>query len=123
LRGASANTVTSATRTEFYFFFDKSLSNPGYAKAGLSTSRASSPAELTIVKMERKGDTREAVLGEIMPTLAQRGGARQDIIEFSFEKIRLGVLRSYHVLIYNMESIAFISRGRRRTGVCGQKDI
>lgn len=93
VRGASANTVTSASRPEFYFYFDKSLSNPGYAMAGFLAFGASSPAEFTMVKMEQKKTTREAVLGEFNGYTSSTGARDKDIVEFSFEKIRAGVFK------------------------------
>jgi hypothetical protein len=93
VRGASANTVTSASRPEFYFYFDKSLSNPGYAMAGFLAFGASSPAEFTMVRMEQKKNTREAVLGEFNAYTSSTGAQDKDIVEFSFEKIRPGVFK------------------------------
>lgn len=92
-RGASANTVTSSSKPEFYFYFDRSLSNPGYAMAGFLAFGASSPAEFTMVKMEQKKNTREAVLGEFNAYTSSTGARDKDIVEFSFEKIRPGVFK------------------------------
>jgi hypothetical protein len=93
VRGASANTITYTARPEFYFYFDKALSNPGYAMAGFLAFGASSPAEFTLVKMERKSNTRETVLGEFNAYTSSTGARSKDIVEFTFEKIRPGVFK------------------------------
>jgi hypothetical protein len=93
VRGASANVATTATRPEFYFYFDKSLSNPGYAMAGFLAFGASSPAEFTMVKMQGKSNSREAVLGEFNAYTSSTGARDKDIVEFTFEKIRPGAFK------------------------------
>jgi hypothetical protein len=93
VRGASANTIASASRPEFYFYFDKSLSSPGYAMAGFLAFGASSPAEFTMVKMEQKKNSREAILGEFNAYTSSTGARDKDIVEFSFERIRPGVFK------------------------------
>jgi hypothetical protein len=93
VRGASANTATSNARPEFYFYFDKSLSNPGYAMAGFLAFGASSPAEFTMVRMQQKSNSREAVLGEFNAYTSSTGARDKDIVEYNFEKIRPGVFK------------------------------
>lgn len=92
-RGSSANLVTANRRPVFYFYFDKSLANPGLAMSGFLSFGASSPGEFVLVKMERKGNTREAVLGEFNGYGSSTGAREKDVQEFSFEKVRPGVFK------------------------------
>lgn len=93
VRGASANTVAATSRPEFYFYFDRSLSNNSYAMAGFLAFGASSPAEFTMVRMDQKKSSREAVLGEFNAYTSSTGARDKDIIEFAFEKLRPGVFK------------------------------
>lgn len=91
VNGSSANTQISETRPEFYFYFDKST-NPTYASWWWFWT-ATSPAEFTMVRMDQKSKTREAVLGEFNSYKMSTGAPDKDIIEFSFEKIRPGAFK------------------------------
>jgi hypothetical protein len=92
VRGASANTQVSSSRPEFYFYFDKT-SNPAYAGWIWWFGAASSPGEFTLVKMQKKDKTREAVLGEFNAYTMSTGARDKDIVEFTFEKIRSGAFK------------------------------
>jgi hypothetical protein len=93
VRGTSANAQISSSRPEFYFYFDKS-SNPAYAGWFWWFSAASSPGEFTLVKMEQKSKTREAVLGEFNAYKMSTGARDKDIVEFTFEKVRPGAFKA-----------------------------
>ncbi len=93
VRGASANTVVAQFRPTFYFYFDSSLAQPGMAMSGLSFFGASSPGEFVLVKMERKDNSREAVLMEFSAFGSSTGARDKDIQDFAFEKVQPGVFK------------------------------
>jgi hypothetical protein len=93
VRGASANLVTSQKRPEFYFYFDPSLAGDNMAMAGFLVLGASSPGEFVMVRMERKENSRETVIGEFNAFGASSGTRDKDMRDFAFENVRQGVFR------------------------------
>lgn len=93
VRGGSANTVIAQSRPTFYFYFDNSLASPGMAMSGMSFFGATSPAEFVLVKMDRKSNSREAVLMEFNSFGSSTGARDKDIQDFAFEKVRPGVFK------------------------------
>jgi hypothetical protein len=93
VRGTAANTVIPTNRPVFYFSFDPSLASPGMAMTGFMSFGATSPGEFVLVKMERKNNSRETVLGEFNAFGMSSGTRDKDIQDFSFEKIKPGVFR------------------------------
>lgn len=94
VRGASANRSIAQNRPEFYFYFDPSMAAPGMTMAGFLAFGATSPGEFVLVKMDRKTNTRECVIGEYGVFSGMSTGARdKDIHDFTFEKLKPGVFK------------------------------
>lgn len=94
LRGASANIRTAQRRPEFIFSFSPEYKNSGAMMAGFLAFGATSPGEFVLVKMERKSNTRETIIGEYSVYTGSTTGARdKDVRDFSFEKVRPGVFK------------------------------
>lgn len=95
VRGGQANVVTTQRRPEFYFLFDRTYGNAGATMAGFPVAGATSPNEFVMVMMERKGNIRQVVVGEMggLDTSVSTGTRDKDIRDFSFERVRPGVFR------------------------------
>lgn len=93
VRGASANTVVTQSRPEFYFIFDLSNENRGRMMAGMSMFGATSPAEFVLANMQKKESSRECVLGEFNAFVSNTGARDKDVRDFSFEKLAKGVFK------------------------------
>ncbi len=93
IRGASANTEISNPRPVFYFKFGDTSGAANTSMSGFLAFGATSPAEFVLVKMERKSNSREAVLMEVSAFGATTGTREKDIIEYSFEKVRPGLFK------------------------------
>jgi hypothetical protein len=93
IRGSSANTVVSSSRPVFYFYFGNSPGASSMAMSGFLAFGATSPAEFVLVKMDRKSNSREAVLMEIGVFGATTGTRDKDIVEFTFDKLKPGVFK------------------------------
>ncbi len=93
VRGASANMTTGQQRPSFYFYFDTALAGQAMAQSGFLVLGASSPAEFVLVRMERKSNTRETVIGEFNNLGASSGTRDKDIRDFAFEKVGQGIFK------------------------------
>jgi hypothetical protein len=93
VNGSTANTQSSSSRPEFYFYFDKTQPNGAYTPWAFWFASVSSPGEFVLVRMDRKDKTREAVLGEFNSYQMSTGARNKDIVEFSFEKLRSGAFK------------------------------
>lgn len=93
IRGKSANLQVKTGRPEFYFVFSREYGNSGAVMSGFAGYAATSPAEFVMIAMRVKGNSREAVLGEIGAFSASTGTPEKDIREFAFEKIKPGVFK------------------------------
>lgn len=93
VRGQSANTVIANSRPTFYFKFDDSPASGSLAMSSFSNFVATSPAEFVLIKMERKGNSREAVLMEVSAFGSSTGTREKDVVEFTFEKVKTGLFK------------------------------
>jgi hypothetical protein len=89
----NASATAKATRTpRFYFFFDQANNvNNGSAWASGLNTVVSSPAEFTLVRLERKSDRREARVGSMNIAGAKTGVMDKDRVPFQHQMVRPGV--------------------------------
>lgn len=90
--------VQSQTKTPvFYFFFDESNPNVGQQSATWASGTAaivSSPAEFTLIRLEKKNGRREARVGSINIAGAKTGVMDKDRIPFDYQLVRPGVFKA-----------------------------
>jgi hypothetical protein len=92
LAGSNARLQIDAPRPVFYFYFEvksSGLSNSGNVYASSSTS----PNEFVLVKMDKKKNGRELVVGQFNAFGAQSGTLDKYSRAFDFEKIAPGVYK------------------------------
>lgn len=88
----SSALAKAATQPRFYFFFDQAndANASGTWASGLN-SVVSSPAEFTLIKLERKSDRREARVGSMNIAGAKTGVMDKDRLAFTHQLVRPGV--------------------------------
>lgn len=81
----------SNSTPRFYFFFDQANGNTtGTWSSGMNTV-VSSPAEFTLIRLDRKQDRREARVGSINIGGAKTGVMDKDRLAFQHQMVRPGV--------------------------------
>ena len=90
----SARVQSVGEHPTFYFFFNQSSSLASLTdfSTGFSIG-ASSPNEFSLVRLERKGDHREVVIGSLGFASAKSGISDKARVDFSYDDIAPGVFR------------------------------
>ncbi len=92
LSGSRANLQIRETRPTFYLYFDAPNPAPAGAPPGYATA-ATSANEFLLVRTERKGNTRELVVGQMSAFGAQGGVMDKSVREFEFERLATGIYK------------------------------
>lgn len=91
---ASARVQAIGSRPTFYFFFNQSSAVAAISdfSTGFSVG-ASSPSEFSLIRLQKKGDHREAVIGSLGFASAKSGISDKARVEFTYDDIAPGVFR------------------------------
>lgn len=91
IQNESARTVASGPKPSFYFFFDESNGGAAPAWAAGTAAAVTSPAEFTLIRLNRKKGRREARVGSANIAGAKTGVMDKDRIPFDYRLVRPGV--------------------------------
>jgi len=91
---ATARVQAVGRRPTFYFFFNQSstLASLSDFSTGLSLS-ASSPNEFSLIRLQQKGDHREAVIGSVGFASAKSGISDKARVAFSYDDVAPGIYK------------------------------
>jgi len=91
---ANARVQAIGGHPTFYFFFNQSstLASLTDFSSGFSVG-ASSPSEFSLIRLQRKGDHREAVVGSLGFASAKSGISDKARVDFSYDDVAPGVFR------------------------------
>lgn len=91
---STARVQTAGSRPVFYFFFNQS--NPLASLTDFSTgftASATSPNEFSLIRLEKKKDHREAVVGSVAFASVKSGISDKARIAFSYDDVAPGVFK------------------------------
>jgi hypothetical protein len=91
---ANARVITGDRRPVFYFYFNQtnSLASLGDFSSGITVT-ASSPNEFSLIRLEKKKDHREAIVGSRGLGSIKEGISDKARVVFSYEDVAPGVFR------------------------------
>ena len=91
LQGESAQTRTHDQNPMFYFYLPAAVARSGSGSFSESSSEPSSPNDFSLMRLERKGGSREARIGRGNVAGFQSGVVSKDRVNITFDEARPGV--------------------------------
>ncbi|HEX5183355.1 MAG TPA: hypothetical protein VFW19_09425 [Allosphingosinicella sp.] len=91
LQGESARVRTHDETPTFYFYLPAAVARSGSSSFTESSSEPSSPNDFSLIRLERKGGSREARIGRGNITGFQSGVVSKDRVNIIFDEVRPGV--------------------------------
>jgi hypothetical protein len=119
LPGPRASIRVSDLRPTFYFYFEDKSAALG--KTGFGAQTVSNPNQFSLLKLEQKKDSREAVVGTIGFASYSSGNESKEQIAFKSDKIHPGVYRVIPTV--NMEPGEYCFISASASGAAGATDI
>ena len=89
VRSPRATLRVSEDKPEFWFYFEQT--SHGLSQSGAFGGGASSANEFILAKMDKKGDSRELIVGEFGAFGSSTGTRSKDVMDIEFKKIAPGI--------------------------------
>jgi hypothetical protein len=91
LQGENARARTHDQTPNFYFYLPAAVARSGSSSFSESSSEPSSPNDFSLMRLEKKGGSREARIGRGNVAGFQSGVVSKDRVNITFDEIRPGV--------------------------------